>query len=190
MKNTAFYEAELKAVRKMMLPSDIPAVEIGVGTGRFAAPLGIETGVEPSLKMAELALERGISVIAGTAEKLPLKSGVFNMALLVTTVCFVDDIERTLFEAGRILKDFGTIIIRFVDSESRLGKNYISGRNESHFYKDAVFFSPDDVIRLLDAAGFGEFSMVQTLLGEHLSGDIEEGFGKGAFVVIRGVKHK
>ncbi len=46
-------------------------VEIGVSTGRFAEPLGIEIGVEPSKRMRETAKKRGIQVVGGIPEKVP-----------------------------------------------------------------------------------------------------------------------
>ncbi|MCF8334303.1 MAG: hypothetical protein K9I47_09160, partial [Bacteroidales bacterium] len=45
--NQAIYESELQALRTL-LPKGKQVVEIGVGSGRFAAPLDIRTGVEPS----------------------------------------------------------------------------------------------------------------------------------------------
>jgi SAM-dependent methyltransferase len=50
---------------------NISGVEIGVGTGLFAVPLGILIGVEPSPRMAELARYRGIEVLENVAEELP-----------------------------------------------------------------------------------------------------------------------
>ena len=47
VENRWVYEAELRAV-KAMLPVGGHGVEIGVGSGRFAEPLGIKIGVEPS----------------------------------------------------------------------------------------------------------------------------------------------
>ena len=78
-------------------------IEIGVGTGRFAAPLGIESGIEPS-KMAIIAKNRGINVINAFAEHLPIKNSVFDFVLMVTTVCFLDNIENAFQEVKRILK--------------------------------------------------------------------------------------
>ena len=44
-KNRSVYESELQAV-KAQLPPYERGVEVGVGSGRFAAPLGIGIGVE------------------------------------------------------------------------------------------------------------------------------------------------
>jgi len=48
-------------------------LEIGVGTGRFAAPLGIGLGLDPSLPMLRTARARGIEVVRGLAEALPFR---------------------------------------------------------------------------------------------------------------------
>ena len=46
-RHQAVYQSELLAV-KAFLPTAGRGLEIGVGTGRFAGPLGIGTGVEPA----------------------------------------------------------------------------------------------------------------------------------------------
>ncbi len=52
--NRLVYEAELRAVRALVT-SGGQGMEVGVGTGRFAEPLGIKDGVEPSARMREKA---------------------------------------------------------------------------------------------------------------------------------------
>ena len=47
------YEAELRAV-KDLLPESSRGLEVGVGTGRFAEPLGIKTGLEPFFSVDEV----------------------------------------------------------------------------------------------------------------------------------------
>jgi len=81
------YESELQAIRKL-LPQGGNGLEIGVGSGRFAVPLGIKLGIEPSSKMMQIALRRGIEVIGGVAESLPFRNLQFDFALMVTTICF------------------------------------------------------------------------------------------------------
>ncbi len=49
-----FIGAELAAVESLW-PATGQGLEIGVGTGRFAVPLGIKIGVEPARAMAEIA---------------------------------------------------------------------------------------------------------------------------------------
>ena len=185
--HSGVYAEELKAIREL-LPDFEKGVEIGVGTGRFAQPLGIKTGLEPSPKMAEIAKKRGIDVVSGVAEALPFEDESFDFALMVTTICFVDDAQKALKEIHRILKPGGYIIVGFVDKNSPLGRLYQKNRQKSRFYKTAHFFGSQEVLKLLEKSGFSECKAVQTLFGydlSHMKGGIKPGCGEGAFVAIR-----
>lgn len=185
------YQAELQAVRAL-LPSSENCLEIGVGTGRFAAPLGIRVGVEPSRPMAALAKQRGIQVMHGVAEHLPIAGAALHSVLMVTTICFVADIGKALREAYRALSPHGHCLVGLVDRNSRLGQAYLQRQGESLFYRDAVFYSAEEVIAHLQQAGFHDFHCCQTLLSE-LSEITEQeqvlaGYGQGSFIVVRGEK--
>lgn len=185
------YLSELEAVRRL-LPKEGRGAEIGVGTGRFAAPLGIKLGVEPSKAMAEIARKRGIDVIEGVAENLPFPNESLDYLLMVTTICFVDDPDEALREAYRVLKPGGALVIGFVDRNSPIGRYYEEHKEESVFYRDARFFSTEELLELLKKASFREFEVVQTLF--HRLDEIKEvepvkpGYGEGSFVVIKAVK--
>ncbi len=185
------YVSELHAIREL-LPEQGRGVEIGVGTGRFAAPLGISTGIEPSPAMGELAKKRGVDVIRGVAEKLPFQDQEFEFALMVTTVCFLDDMDAAFSEVCRILKPGGFFIIAFVEKNSPLGKLYQSKKNQSAFYKDATFYSVDDILLHMKKAGFSDFAFRQTLFRPleevEKTEPVQEGYDKGSFVVVRGVR--
>jgi len=181
------YHSELLAVRAL-LPCQGFGIEIGVGTGRFAAPLGIRVGVDPSWNMLAYAIKKGILGVRGQAENLPFKSSVFDFALVVTTICFVDDAEAMLLESRRVLKPNAPLVIGFVDRDSALGEFYEKHREEKAFYRDATFYSALDVERLLKDAGFENQIWKQTLSRplDQIS-DIDpvcEGHGRGGFVVV------
>ncbi|MDX9959582.1 MAG: class I SAM-dependent methyltransferase, partial [Spirochaetia bacterium] len=56
----------------MAMPaSPVTGMEVGVGSGNFAVPLGIGLGVEPSEEMARKAERQGIRVFRNVAEALP-----------------------------------------------------------------------------------------------------------------------
>ena len=187
VKNENIYELELKAV-KQLIPTDAYGLEVGVGSGKFAGPLGIKIGVEPSKAMAEKARALGIKVCDGVAEELPFEDNIFDFVLLVTTICFVDDIKKTFSEAYRVLKNDGSIIVGFVDKKSEMGKKYLAKKNKSKFYNIATFYSTDEVLSHLENAGFIDFKIKQTIFRDQEEQMIEDGFGKGSFVVIRGLK--
>ena len=186
-RNKFVYQSELLAL-ETKLPKGKKGIEIGVGSGRFAAPLNVRIGVEPSQIMQKLAYTRNILTIGGTAEKLPLKDEKFDFALMVTTICFVDDISVAFSEAYRILRPGGHLVIGFVDRDSLIGREYLKHKQENVFYRYATFYSVDDVILYLKKVGFKNFDFVQTVFHNLKEVNnlepIEEGYGKGSFVVV------
>lgn len=181
------YVSELLAMRAFV-PWQGRGLEIGVGSGRFAAPLGIQVGVDPSPAMLEYASERGIEAIEGVGEDLPFADDSFDHAMLVTTLCFVDSPEAMLAEARRVLRPCGQLVMGFIDRESPLGQSYAAHQDESVFYRDATFHSADEVAALLQDGGFSVTGWGQTLsrpLAETREIEpLRSGRGECAFVVV------
>lgn len=119
-RNMPVFRSELEAVRDL-LPIG-KALEIGVGTGCFAALLGVRFGIDPARNMGRLAVKRGIEVVLEVVENLPCKEGSLDVVLMVTTICFLDDVQTALEEAYRVLRKGGHILIGFIDRRSWLGK--------------------------------------------------------------------
>ncbi len=183
------YETEVELLRRL-LPKKGRGLEVGVGTGKFAQELGIKEGVDVSEKMLKLASQRGILTTLAPAEDLPYGDESFDYILLMMTLCFVDDAEKSLLEAVRILKFGGFLIAGIIDKNSEMGKEYIS--KESPFYKSATFFSSGEMLSLLSSSGFGNFEVLQTLFEsyknlEHID-KIEKGYGRGSFVAVKAQK--
>ncbi|MDX2049002.1 MAG: class I SAM-dependent methyltransferase [Chitinophagaceae bacterium] len=188
-KHSNLYQSELLAMKKVV-PKNKKGIEIGVGSGRFAEPLNIKYGVEPSASMAALAKQRGVKVIDAVAEKLPIEDQSYDFATMVTTVCFLNNIPKAFAEVHRILKPKGTLIIGLIDRKSDLGKKYEQQKSTNKFYRDAHFHSTEEITELLSQAGFQNFSYWQTLLNadENVIEQPQPGYGKGSFVVIKGIK--
>ena len=188
VRHPAAYQSELLAVRAL-LPWQGLGLSIGVGTGRFAAPLGVRVGIDPAWKVLGYAATRGVSAVQGLAEALPFSDSSFNYALSVTTLCFVDDASAMLSEAHRILKPGGALVIGFIDSTSMLGQHYLAHQGDSVFYREATFLSADDVEQLLRDTKFTNPLWVQTLsrTPEELREvePLRTGRGQGAFVVVK-----
>ena len=190
-RNKFAYESEVQTIKEL-LPREKKSIEIGIGSGRFAVPLGIKIGVDPSPRMREIAQQKGIKVIDATAEELPFKNSKFELALMVTSICFMDNLELAFQEAYRILKPGGYLIIGFVDKDRSLGKLYQQHKKNNVFYKIATFYSVKEVVYYLDKVGFKEFIFKQTIfhsLDEIKNVElVKEGYGEGSFVVIRARK--
>ena len=187
--NKFAYLSELEAVKKVT-PTKGYGLEVGVGSGRFAAPLGISVGIDSSEKMVELAKNRGVEARIGSGENLSFDDSTFDYAAIIFTICFVQEPGKVLEEAARVLKKGAKIIVGIVDKESFLGKFY--KEKESVFYEGAQLFSVQETTKLLEECGFEDFSYYQTLFDrpEKIKA-IEtplEGYGKGGFVVISASK--
>lgn len=191
--HTAVYESELLAIKQQMLklPQNIHGIEVGLGTGRFSAELGIKEGIEPVQDMAELAAKRGVEIMKGTAERLPYRDLHFDFVLFVT-ICHLDNVITAFKETCRVLKKGGAIIVGFLDKDQAIPQSYEAKRADSHFYKHATFYSVRRVSDMLKKAGFKDPEYIQTLFGNlneitELQAP-EEGFGKGSFVVVKAIK--
>ena len=190
-KNRLAYEAELRAI-KSLAPTDGYSMEVGAGTGRFAFPLGVKVGVDPSSKMIKIAQKRGINVVLGVAEKLPFVNSKFDYVFMVTTVCFLDDISDAFKEVYRVVKKGGYLIIGLLDRNSFLGRTYLKGKNKNVFYKESTFYTVDEVIEIMKQAGFDNFEFRQTIFQNPSkiteNEPVKSGYGEGLFAVIRGRK--
>ncbi|WP_439397625.1 class I SAM-dependent methyltransferase [Bradyrhizobium sp. PMVTL-01] len=130
------------------------AADVGAGTGIFSRQLmasvpSIErlTCIEPNCDMAAVAKERsarfrGLDVLAGFAEMLPLPD---RSCELVTAATAANWFDRPLFyqEAARVLKPSGTLLLlqnkhrheesAFLDDFVSLQERYIPGFRRDHY---------------------------------------------------------
>ena len=58
------YRAQLRMLRTAV-PDHGRGLEVGVGSGRFAVPLGIHCGIDPSRGLVSMAQRRGVEVVLG-----------------------------------------------------------------------------------------------------------------------------
>jgi ubiquinone/menaquinone biosynthesis C-methylase UbiE len=149
------FPVEVACLRGLLAGVPRPWLEVGVGTGRFAAALGIEDGIDPSNAVLELARHRGVKVKRGVAEKLPCDDQSYGAVFMIVTVCFLAEPVQAFAECARVLKPGGSLIIGLVPKDSPWGKSYATKGREGHpFYSVTTFYTCQDVIDMAGAHGF------------------------------------
>ncbi len=174
------------------LPPSLPKawLEIGVGSGRFAQALGIETGIDPSIKLVEMARKRGISAFLGRGEQEFFDEELFGTVFLIVTLCFLDSPLDVLKEANRTLIPGGKIVLGLVLKESPWGQFYQTQKAQGHrFYKFVTFYTYDEALKLLEQAGFSTERVVSTLFQQpgkvqHVEEPREGYFPDAGFTII------
>lgn len=134
-------------------------LEVGCGTGlvlqriaRFAASA---RGIDLSPGMLELARERGLTVVEGSATELPFENETFDVTCSFKVLPHIPEVELALREMARVTRIGGVVIAEFYNPYSlrglakRLGpKGRIAeGKTEGHVY--TRFDSPADVRRMV-----------------------------------------
>jgi SAM-dependent methyltransferase len=151
------YLSELEAVK---LAKCRGGVELGVGTGRFAKPLGLYAGLDPSAAMLKLA-PRELDLVQGVGEAAPFRDGAYPCALVVVTLCFVKDPAGLLREAARVAK---RVAVCIVPRDSPWGRRYRELAAAGHrFYSAAKFYTVAEVVQMLKDVGVDAAEIYATL---------------------------
>ncbi|MGW7363129.1 methyltransferase domain-containing protein [Streptomyces sp. NPDC054841] len=97
-------------------------VEIGAGTGMFCAAMARHlhaptvVGVDPSVPMLaearRLNAHPRVHYVVGTAEAVPTRAGLFDLALMSRVIHHLPDRARAAHELARILRPGGVAVIR------------------------------------------------------------------------------
>ena len=115
----------LDAVVGYLKAHDVTALlEVGVGTGRIAAPLGQRgitvTGVDASRGMLDRARGKGIArLVRASAYALPFRDASFDAALFVHVLHLLDDPSVALREACRVARTGALALLRPSSGEPR-----------------------------------------------------------------------
>jgi SAM-dependent methyltransferase len=145
---------ELAAVRLLWRGEYRPALEVGVGSGRFAQALGIGHGIDPAVGALAMAARRGVGVVQARGEALPFSSGGHGGVLMVATVCFAESPEGVLAEAARVLRPAGCLILCAIPADSPWGELYSLRKSAGHpFYRFATFYTVAQLLVMVGHAG-------------------------------------
>ena len=147
-----------------VLPERRPlaGLDVGSGTGRFTPALadafGPVTGVEPSVRMREVAQAQSrhpdVRYVAGSAEDLPVPSGSADYVLMFLSWHHVQDKPRAVRELARVVKPGGRLLLRANFSDHHPRPWWLA-----HFPRgyeaDAALFQPlHEAIAMFTSAGW------------------------------------
>lgn len=152
--NRDVYLDELKRVRQAIGDIPSPALEIGVGSGRFAKPLGIRYGIDPSRALGLMAKDRGIEVIRAVGEAVPIRPGIIRMVVMITVLCFLKKPEEAFREVHRILMHDGKLLVACIEKRDIIAERYLARPDKGRFLSHARFYEHDEVIRMISGTGF------------------------------------
>ncbi|GAA2124092.1 class I SAM-dependent methyltransferase [Actinomadura napierensis] len=146
------------------LPEQRPlaGLDVGSGTGRFTPALaqafGPVTGVEPSIRMREMAQAQpphpDVRYLPGSAEDIPVPTGSADYALMFLSWHHVQDKPQAVRELARVLKPGRRLLLRanFSDHHPR---PWWLGHFPRGFEVDASLFQPlHEVIEMFTSAGW------------------------------------
>ncbi|MFA4825633.1 MAG: methyltransferase domain-containing protein [Methanoregula sp.] len=162
--NKDIYAAQTGSLRRY-IPGTDNGLEIGVGSGRFACRLGIRHGLDPSLRLLAMARERGVETVLGKGEFLPYRSGTFSCILMMTVICFLDDVARSFREACRVIRPGGTLIVAFLEKDGEVALRERAREPAGRFLHYAEFLTAEQVMAALTYAGFSGVGVRENLNG-------------------------
>lgn len=163
-KGKALLATEVACLRPLLELFPRPYLEVGIGTGRFAEALGIEWGVDPSLRAIEKARRRGGKVVLGRGEGIPFPEASFGAVLFAFTLCFVTAPDKVMTEVWRVLVPNGGLVLGLLLKGTPWANFYARrGAEGQPIYRSAHFYSKEEVEVLLKENGFRLIAYRSTL---------------------------
>ncbi len=158
------YQAQLRMLRNA-LPDHGHGLEVGIGSGRFAVPLGIGYGIDPSHELLKMAKSRGTEVVLGEGEHLPYCTGSFDYVLMMTVICFLEDVIAVFHEANRVLSPGGILVVGFIEKEGEVQRIHKNRATKGKFLRFAKFRTAGEAAGFFRDAGFARVSVIERTRG-------------------------
>ncbi len=119
-----------RVLHRIGVRSGSHVLDVACGTGqvsrealRLVGPSGVVVGVDPSEGMRRVARSHGVSTLEGTAERLPVADGAFDVVVMGYALRHVSDLIGAFREMRRALRPGGAVVVLEIGlPETRLGR--------------------------------------------------------------------
>lgn len=211
MENENLFNSELLLFKKAIGDYEgKKMLSVGCGSGLFESMIDSSNieGIEPSKDMGEIAVKRGVNVIAfGTIETVELKEDEYDVVYFNGSSSYMEDLELVYSKAYKALKKGGKLILFDVPKESAFGFMYLLGKQIGTYDHEAlnnvmpalpypielasagIWHSSESKIEVLKKIGMTNFDFYQTLVKNpmYTNEEVEEvvaGYKSGGYVAI------
>lgn len=131
-------------------------LEIGSGTGHWTQWLSeldfVVTGIDIAEKMLQVAVRKNIpkaDFIMQSADDLPFEDNSIENVVAITSLEFVENIDKAMKEIFRVLKPEGYFIVGALNKNGSLE----TIRKKDEIFKHATIFTKDDLFRQMKRFG-------------------------------------
>jgi SAM-dependent methyltransferase len=153
-------------------------LDVGCGTGGYSVAIAAATGASVTgLDEAERFVARAreqpgpVEFVVGDAERLPFPDGSFDRVLFSLVLHQIGDPEAAIREGARVLVHGGLVLVRTIapeDAADRLPDRFLPSMAAA----DETRLIPiDDLVGMLQVAGFGHVSTTHVLRNAFLTLD-------------------
>ncbi|MGB9698443.1 MAG: class I SAM-dependent methyltransferase [Thermodesulfobacteriota bacterium] len=136
-------------------------LDAGCGTGVFTLDIlakGAKViGVDISLPMLKRAgdkmRESKFQTVLADIIHLPFAEGIFDRSVSITTLEFIKDGKRAVWEMFRVTKKGGVIVVATLNSLSPWAQRRKAEAKEDSIFAQAIFRSPEELLALAPVKG-------------------------------------
>ena len=158
------YESEL--IFRMLAPSSEERIlDAGCGSGVFSGDLisagsevfGLDLSFPMLMRSAEKHAGKSLCLSQGRLEHLPFANDVFNKAVSITAIEFVEDASAALQELFRVTRPGGIIVVATLNSSGPWAERRKKSGEEGHpIFQKVRFRSSEEMTALSEMEGVVE----------------------------------
>ena len=161
------FDAECKLLN-LLIPSEGIGLEIGSGTGIFAEKFTNSLRqiicLDISKGMLAESIKRGLYIIRGSANNIPIKNNLIDFSYMVTVIEFLNNPLKMFREVKTVIKHDASLTILFINRESPWGELYLKlGKENNPVYSKAHIYDYQEILVKIIEGGFKPINAIGTL---------------------------